>query len=72
MTRTILSAAVLIGLAACNKSGSRQSSTRTDHSTRPAATQSKSGSTAAPSQTPKKKGPAKPDTGRTKNPLTNN
>lgn len=72
MTRTILSAAVLIGLAACSKSGSQQSSARTSHSTRPAATQSKTGTTAAPSQTQKKKGTAKPDTGRTKNPLTNN
>ncbi|HYL22657.1 MAG TPA: hypothetical protein VEU74_12900 [Gemmatimonadales bacterium] len=76
MMRTILSAAVLIGLAACSKSGSRQSSARggAAHSTRPAATQSRTGTTAAPSQTQqqKKKGTAKPDTGRTKNPLTNN
>jgi len=72
MTRTILSAAVLIGLAACGKGGSQQSSTR--HSTRPAATQSKTGATAPPSQTQqqKKKGTAKPDTSRTRNPLTNN
>jgi hypothetical protein len=75
MTRTILSAAVLIGLAACSKRGSQQSSARTAHSNRPAATQSKSGTTAAPSQAQqqkKKKGTAKPDTGHTKNPLTNN
>ena len=72
MTRTILSAAALIGLAACSKSGSQQSSTRSAHSTRPAATQSKTGTTAAPSQSSKKKAAAKPDTGHTKNPLTNN
>ena len=73
MTRTILSAAVLIGLAACSRSGSQQSSARTAHSSRPAATQSKGGTTAAPSQTQqKRKGTAKPDTGHTKNPLTNN
>ena len=70
MMRTILSAAVLIGLAACSKSGSSARSARANG---PAATQSKSGTPAAPSRTQqKKKGTAKADTSHTKNPLTNN
>lgn len=70
MTRTILAAAVLIGLVACTKRGAEQSrATRAGH---PAATPSKTGTTAQPGQGQKKKGAAKPDTGRTKNPLTNN
>ncbi|PYO40578.1 MAG: hypothetical protein DMD33_17190 [Gemmatimonadetes bacterium] len=72
MTRTILSAAVLIALAACSKGGSERASTRAARAGHPAATQSKTGTTAAPSQAQKKKGAAKPDTGRGKNPLTNN
>ncbi|HYL55294.1 MAG TPA: hypothetical protein VEU73_06930 [Gemmatimonadales bacterium] len=71
MTRTILAAALLLGLVACSKRGSDQSRASRSH---PAATQSKTG--AAPSQPQKqqqkKKGAAKPDTGRSKNPLTNN
>lgn len=70
MTRTILAAAALIGLAACSKTGSEQSNSRA-RAGHPAATQSKTG-TAAPSQTTKKKATAKPDTGRARNPLTNN
>ena len=65
MSRTVLAAAtaVLIGLAACG-GGKRQSS-------KPAATGSKA--TAKPTTSAdKKKTTAKPDTGRAKNPLTNN
>ncbi|HEV2748961.1 MAG TPA: hypothetical protein VGV12_00400 [Gemmatimonadales bacterium] len=70
MTRTILAAAVLIGLVACTKRAAEQSrASRTRH---PAATQPKTGTTAAPAQAQKRKGAAKPDTGRAKNPLTNN
>ena len=70
MTRTILAAAVLIGLVACTKRGAEHSrATRTGH---PAATQPKTGTTAAPAQAQKKKGAAKHDTAQAKNPLTNN
>ncbi len=65
MSRTVLTAvaAVLIGLAACG--GGKP------HSTRPAAT--RSSTTAKPAtSTQKKKTPAKSDTTRGKNPLTNN
>lgn len=70
MTRIILAAAVLIGLVACSKRGSEQSRASRNH---PAAAQSKTGTAPSQTQAPqqKKKG-AKPDTSRTKNPLTNN
>ena len=65
MSRTVLAAtaAVFIGLVACG--GGK------GHSTKPAATRSKS--TAKPATSAqKKKTTAKPDTTRGKNPLTNN
>ena len=71
MTRPILAAALLIGLVACSKRGSDQSRASRSH---PAAAQSKTGTAPSQPQTQqqKKKGAAKPDTGRSKNPLTNN
>jgi hypothetical protein len=66
MTRTILVATLLIGLVACSKRGSRETSTRVARERHPAATQPRS------TQTQKRKGAARPDTARTKNPLTNN
>lgn len=69
MTRTILATALLLGLVACSKRGTEQS--RASRAGHPAATQSRGGTAAAPTQSSKKKA-AKPDTGRAKNPLTNN
>jgi len=66
MTRTILAAALLLGLVACSKRGTRETSTRVARDRHPAATQPRA------TQTQKKrKGAARPDTARTKNPLTN-
>ncbi|PYP47588.1 MAG: hypothetical protein DMD50_03645 [Gemmatimonadetes bacterium] len=64
MSRTVLAAAaaVFIGLVACG--GGK------GHSTKPAATRSKSTAKAAPSA--QKKKTSKADTTRGKNPLTNN
>ena len=64
MSRTVLAAtaAVFIGLVACG--GGK------GHSTKPAATRSKS--TAKPAPSAQKKKTSKPDTTRGKNPLTNN
>jgi hypothetical protein len=66
MSRTVLAAAVLIGLVACG-GGTERSRAK---SAQPAATRSKTAQPATSSQ--KKKTTTKPDTTRTKNPLTNN
>jgi hypothetical protein len=65
MTRIILAAALLIGLVACSKRSSRETSTRVARDRHPAATQPRA------THTQKRKGAARPDTARTKNPLTN-
>jgi hypothetical protein len=66
MSRTVLAAAMLIGLAACG-GGTERSRAK---STQPAATRSKTAEPTTSSQ--KKKTTGKPDTTRAKNPLTNN
>lgn len=66
MTRTILAAALLLGLVACGKRGSQETSSRVARARHPAATQPST------TQNQKRKGAARPDTARTKNPLTNN
>lgn len=68
MSRTILAAAVLIGLVACG-GGTKQPSKRAAASaSRPAGT---AGTATQPAQQGKKKGTARPDTAAAKNPLTN-